>query len=43
MGDKPFATNQVELKEALEGFTFLGKCEEIKGKYHYVRLQVEPL
>lgn len=43
MGDKPFVTNQIELKEALEGFTFLGKCEEIKGKYNYVRLQVEAL
>lgn len=41
MGDKPFVTNQVELKEALEGFTFIGKCEEIKGKYHYFRLQAE--
>ncbi len=43
MGDKPFVSNQVELKEALEGFTFRGKCEEIKGKYNYVRLQAESL
>lgn len=43
MGDKPFVTNQVELKQALEGFTFVGKCEEISGKYHYMRLLVEPL
>lgn len=41
MGDKAFATTQEELKNALEGFTFLGKCEEIKGKYHYFRLQAE--
>lgn len=41
MGDKPFVTNQEELKDALEGFTFIGKCEEIKGKYHYFRLQAE--
>lgn len=41
MGDKPFVTNQEELKDALEGFTFIGKCEEIKGKYNYVRLQAE--
>lgn len=41
MGDKPFITNQEELKEALEGFTFKGKCEEIKGTYHYFRLDAE--
>lgn len=41
MGNKPFATNQEELKEALEGFTFIGKCEEIKGQYHYFRLLAE--
>ena len=41
MGDKPFVTNQVELKDALEGFTFIAKCEEIKGKYNYFRLQAE--
>lgn len=43
MGNKPFATTQEELKEALEGFTFIGKCEEIKGTYHYFRLQAEKL
>lgn len=43
MGDKPFATTQEELKEALEGFTFIAKCEEIKGKYHYFRINPEPL
>lgn len=42
MGDKAFATTQEELKEALEGFTFIGKCEEIKGKYNYMRLIAEP-
>ena len=41
MPEKPFVTNQEELKDALEGFTFVGKCEEIKGKYNYVRLQAE--
>lgn len=41
MGDKAFATTQEELKDALEGFTFIGKCEEIKGTYHYFRLQAE--
>jgi len=41
MGNKPFSTTQEELKDALEGFTFLGKCEEIKGTYNYVRLQAE--
>ena len=41
MGNKPFATTQTELKECLEGFQFIGKCEEIKGKYNYMRLQVE--
>ena len=43
MGDKPFVTNQVELKDALEGFTFIGKAEEINGKYHYFRLLAEPV
>lgn len=43
MGDKPFVTTQEELKEALEGFTFIAKCEEIKGKYHYFRIKAEPL
>ena len=41
MADKPFKTTQEELKECLEGFTFLGKCEEIKGKFNYMRLAVE--
>lgn len=41
MGNKAFTTTQEELKEALEGFTFLAKCEEIKGTYHYFRLQAE--
>ena len=41
MGDKPFSTTQEELKDALEGFEFLAKCEEIKGKYNYMRLQAE--
>ena len=41
MGDKAFATTQEELKQALEGFEFIAKCEEIKGKYNYMRLQAE--
>jgi len=41
MGDKAFTTTQEELKDALEGFIFLAKCEEIKGKYNYMRMQVE--
>ena len=41
MTDKAFATTQEELKSALEGFTFIGKCEEIKGKFNYMRLQAE--
>ena len=41
MGDKAFATTQEELKEALEGFTFTAQCEEIKGKYNYMRLVVK--
>lgn len=41
MGDKAFSTTQEELKEALEGYTFTGLCEEIKGKYNYVRLAVK--
>ena len=43
MDDKPFVTTQEELKEALEGFTFIAKTEEIKGKYHYFRMVAEPL
>lgn len=42
MGNKPFVTTQEELKEALEGFSFIGKCEEVKGKYNYMRLLAEP-
>ena len=42
METKPFKTNQVELKEALEGLIFIAKCEEIKGKFNYMRLDVEP-
>ena len=41
MGDKAFSTTQEELKNALEGLIFLAKCEEIKGKFNYMRLQVE--
>ena len=41
MGDKAFSTTQEELKEALEGLIFTAKCEEIKGKFNYMRLQVE--
>jgi len=41
MGNKPFKTTQEELKDALEGFIFLAKCEEIKGKFNYMRLQAE--
>ena len=41
MGDKASANTQEEHKEALEGFIFIGKCEEIKGKYNYMRLQAE--
>ena len=41
MGNKAFSTTQEELKEALEGFSFIGKCEEIKGKYNYMRLLAE--
>ena len=40
MGNKPFITNQVELKNALEGYTFVGGCEYIRGKYNYERLIV---
>ena len=43
VNNQPFATTQEELKEALEGFTFIGKCDEVKGKYHYFRLLAEPL
>lgn len=43
MPDKPFKTIQEELKEVLEGFTFIGKCEEVKGKFNYMRLAVEPV
>lgn len=42
MGNEPFKTTQVELKDALEGLIFTAKCEEIKGKFNYMRLQVEP-
>ena len=38
MGDKAFVTTQEELKECLEGFEFIAKCEEIKGKFNYLRL-----
>lgn len=41
MGDKAFVTNQEELKEALEGFEFIAKCEEIKGKFNYLRMKCE--
>lgn len=41
MGNVPFKTTQEELKECLEGLTFIGKCEEIKGTYNYVRLIAE--
>ena len=41
MGTVPFKTTQEELKECLEGLTFIGKCEEIKGTYHYFRLVCE--
>ena len=41
MGNVPFKTTQEELKECLEGLTFIGKCEEIKGTYHYFRLICE--
>jgi hypothetical protein len=42
MGNEPFKTTQVELKDALEGLIFTAKCEEIKGKFNYMRMQVEP-
>lgn len=41
MGNKAFVTTQEELKEALEGFEFIAKCEEIKGKFNYLRMQCE--
>lgn len=41
MGTKPFATTQEELKDALEGLIFIAKCEEIKGKFQYMRMQCE--
>lgn len=41
MPNKPFKTTQEELKDALEGFVFLAKCEEIRGKFNYMRLQAE--
>ena len=41
MGNKAFSTTQEELKEALEGFEFIAKCEEIKGKFNYLRMQCE--
>ena len=43
MQSKPFKTTQEELKECLEGLQFIGKCEEIKGTYNYVRLIAEPV
>ena len=43
MPSKPFKTTQEELKECLEGLQFIGKCEEIKGTYNYVRLIAEPV
>ena len=42
MGNKAFSTTQEELKDALEGLSFIGKCEEIRGKYNYMRLLAEP-
>ena len=42
MGNKPFFTTQEELKDALEGLIFIAKCEEIKGKFNYMRMIVEP-
>lgn len=41
MDNKAFATTYEELKDALEGFIFLAKCEEIKGKYNFMRMAVE--
>lgn len=41
MGNKPFVTTQEELKDALEGLIFIAKCEEIKGKFNYMRMIVE--
>lgn len=41
MGNKAFSTTQEELKNALEGFEFIAKCEEIKGKFNYLRMQCE--
>ena len=43
MPNKPFKTIQEELKEVLEGFTFIAKCEEIKGKFNYMRIMAEPV
>ena len=43
MPNKPFKTTQEELKDALEGLIFLAKCEEIKGKFNYMRMQVEEI
>lgn len=42
MPDKPFKTIQEELKEVLEGFTFIAKCKEVKGKFNYLQLLAEP-
>lgn len=41
MGNKPFVTTQEELKDCLEGLIFTAKCEEVKGKFNYMRMQVE--
>lgn len=43
MGNKAFSTTQEELKNALEGFEFIAKCEEIKGKFNYLRMQCEAI
>lgn len=40
LNGRPFTTTQEELKDALEGYTFIGKCESIKGKMNYNRLIV---
>lgn len=41
MGNKPFVTTQEELKDCLEGLIFIAKCEEVKGKFNYMRMIVE--
>ena len=44
MGNQAFSTNFAELKEALQGFEFLGKYELIKGKNRsFPSLKVERL